>query len=80
MLPINTSFPDLLFERVGTAVPVPVLILYIYFIIGVSSPIVKKGRVIGFTDDWFAQRKWPVDMAGFAVNLEFLRYAERYDL
>ena len=45
-----------------------------------SSPIVKKGRVIGFTDDWCAQRKWPVDMAGFAVNLEFLRYAERYDL
>lgn len=40
---------------------------------GVSSPIVKAGRVIGFTDDWFAQRKWPVDMAGFAVNLNFLR-------
>jgi hypothetical protein len=40
----------------------------------VSSPIVKEGRVIGFTDDWFAQRKWPVDMAGFAVNLNFLRY------
>lgn len=40
---------------------------------GVSSPILKEGKVIGFTDDWFAQRKWPVDMAGFAVNLEFLR-------
>jgi beta-1,3-glucuronyltransferase len=39
----------------------------------VSSPILKDGKVIGFTDDWFAQRKWPVDMAGFAVNLQFLR-------
>ena len=40
---------------------------------GVSSPVVVQGKVIGFSDDWFAQRKFPVDMAGFAVNLGFLR-------
>ena len=40
---------------------------------GVSSPIVQKGRVVGFSDAWFAQRKFPVDMAGFAINLQFLR-------
>lgn len=39
---------------------------------GVSTPIVKDGKVIGFSDDWFAQRRFPVDMAGFAINLEFL--------
>lgn len=40
---------------------------------GVSSPVVVGGKVKGFTDDWFAQRKFPVDMAGFAVSLPFLR-------
>jgi len=40
---------------------------------GVSTPIVKNGKVVGFSDDWFAQRKFPVDMAGFAINSEFLR-------
>jgi len=40
---------------------------------GVSGPIVKDGKVVGFTDDWFAQRKFPVDMAGFAVNVDFMK-------
>lgn len=39
---------------------------------GITSPIVKDGRVIGFSDDWFASRQFPVDMAGFAVNVDFL--------
>lgn len=40
---------------------------------GVSSPIVKDGQVVGFSDSWFGRRKFPVDMAGFAINLAFLR-------
>ena len=40
---------------------------------GVSSPIVEGGKVIGFHDDWFGYRKYPIDMAGFAVNVRFLR-------
>lgn len=39
---------------------------------GVSSPIVKEGKVVGFYDSWPAKRKFPVDMAGFAVNIEYL--------
>ncbi|XP_043283252.1 galactosylgalactosylxylosylprotein 3-beta-glucuronosyltransferase P [Venturia canescens] len=39
---------------------------------GVSSPIVKNGKFAGFYDGWIAGRKFPVDMAGFAVNVEFL--------
>lgn len=39
--------------------------------LGVSSPIVAEGKVIGFYDGWIAGRKFPVDMAGFAVNLRF---------
>jgi len=40
---------------------------------GFSSPLVVGGKVVGFSDDWFAQRKFPVDMAGFAVGLPFLK-------
>lgn len=39
---------------------------------GISSPVVENGKVIGFTDDWFAGRKFPVDMAGFAVSVDFV--------
>lgn len=40
---------------------------------GVSTPIVKNGKFVGFYDGWIGGRKFPVDMAGFAVNVEFLR-------
>ncbi|XP_044256480.1 galactosylgalactosylxylosylprotein 3-beta-glucuronosyltransferase P-like [Tribolium madens] len=40
--------------------------------LGVSSPIVRNGRFSGFYDGWVAGRKFPVDMAGFAVSVEFL--------
>ena len=29
-------------------------------------------QVIGFSDPWFANRKFPVDMAGFAANVDFI--------
>jgi len=39
---------------------------------GLSSPVVVNGTFVGFYDGWVAGRKFPVDMAGFAVNVEFL--------
>lgn len=39
---------------------------------GLSSPILKNGKFAGFYDGWMAGRKFPVDMAGFAVRVEFL--------
>ena len=39
---------------------------------GVSTPIVKDGRVTGFYDGWIANRKYPVDMAGFAFSVDLL--------
>ncbi|XP_025405622.1 galactosylgalactosylxylosylprotein 3-beta-glucuronosyltransferase S-like [Sipha flava] len=39
---------------------------------GVSSPIINNGKVIGFFDSWPAKRKFPVDMAGFAINVQLL--------
>lgn len=38
---------------------------------GISSPIIKEGKIIGFYDGWIGGRKYPVDMAGFAVNVQF---------
>ncbi|XP_013144905.1 PREDICTED: galactosylgalactosylxylosylprotein 3-beta-glucuronosyltransferase S-like isoform X1 [Papilio polytes] len=40
---------------------------------GVSSPVVKNGKVAGFFDSWPGSRTFPVDMAGFAVNIKFLK-------
>ena len=39
---------------------------------GLSSPVVVNGNFVGFYDGWVAGRKFPVDMAGFAVSVEFL--------
>ncbi|GAB6020043.1 Galactosylgalactosylxylosylprotein 3-beta-glucuronosyltransferase 2 [Chamberlinius hualienensis] len=41
--------------------------------LGVSTPVVKDGHVIDFYDGWVSTRKFPVDMAGFAVNVGFLK-------
>ncbi|CAG0921023.1 unnamed protein product, partial [Notodromas monacha] len=39
---------------------------------GISSPVVKDGRVVDFLDSWADSRKFLVDMAGFAVATDFL--------
>lgn len=39
----------------------------------VSSPVVKDGKVVSFYDGWPAGRRYQVDMAGFAVNMGFLK-------
>ncbi|XP_063861820.1 galactosylgalactosylxylosylprotein 3-beta-glucuronosyltransferase S-like isoform X2 [Scylla paramamosain] len=39
----------------------------------VSSPVVKGNQVVGFYDGWPAGRKFQVDMAGFAVNIGYLK-------
>ncbi|MCL4157572.1 UNVERIFIED_CONTAM: hypothetical protein GTU68_009319 [Idotea baltica] len=47
--------------------------------LGVSTPIVRAGRVIGFYDGWIANRKFPVDMAGFAINVKvFLDHPQAF--
>ncbi|KAH8259858.1 hypothetical protein KR026_012016, partial [Drosophila bipectinata] len=40
---------------------------------GVSSPIIQAGKLVGFYDGWIGGRKYPVDMAGFAVSVKFLK-------
>ncbi|XP_071535272.1 galactosylgalactosylxylosylprotein 3-beta-glucuronosyltransferase P-like isoform X2 [Panulirus ornatus] len=39
---------------------------------GLSTPVVKDGNFVEWYDGWVAGRKFPVDMAGFAVSVQFL--------
>ncbi|XP_067642520.1 galactosylgalactosylxylosylprotein 3-beta-glucuronosyltransferase P isoform X2 [Eurosta solidaginis] len=39
---------------------------------GISTPIIRNGKIVGFYDGWIGGRKFPVDMAGFAVSVKFL--------
>jgi beta-1,3-glucuronyltransferase len=38
-----------------------------------STPIVKNGKIDGFYDGYILDRKFPVDMANFAVSVKFLK-------
>lgn len=69
----DNTYDTRLFEQISTTTTVSMFPVGLIGYQGVSSPIVKAGKVIGFSDAWFAQRKFPVDMAGFAINLNFLR-------
>ena len=69
----DNTYDIRLFEQISTTNTVSMFPVGFIGNQGVSSPIVKEGKVIGFSDAWFAQRKFPVDMAGFAINLNFLK-------
>ncbi|XP_071534977.1 galactosylgalactosylxylosylprotein 3-beta-glucuronosyltransferase P-like [Panulirus ornatus] len=40
--------------------------------LGVSTPVVKDGKFAGWYDGWIHGRKFPVDMACFAVSVQYL--------
>uniref|UniRef100_A0A336LV95 Galactosylgalactosylxylosylprotein 3-beta-glucuronosyltransferase n=1 Tax=Culicoides sonorensis TaxID=179676 RepID=A0A336LV95_CULSO len=60
-------FNEIRFTKYVSMFPVGLIGQY-----AISAPIVKKGQIIGFFDSWPAKRLWPVDMAGFAINLEVI--------
>lgn len=38
---------------------------------GLSTPVLRDGRWVGWFDGWISDRVFPVDMAGFAVSIPF---------
>lgn len=42
-----------------------------------AGPVVKNGKVIRFHTNWAHDRTFPIDMAGFAVSLEYLLKEKR---
>lgn len=43
---------------------------------GMSTPIIKEGKFVGWYDAYIANRKFPVDMAGFAVSVELIQQVD----
>uniref|UniRef100_A0A1A9ULU4 Galactosylgalactosylxylosylprotein 3-beta-glucuronosyltransferase n=1 Tax=Glossina austeni TaxID=7395 RepID=A0A1A9ULU4_GLOAU len=39
---------------------------------GISGPLVREGKIVGFLTPRENGRRWPVDMAGFALNLSYM--------
>ncbi|XP_046618612.1 galactosylgalactosylxylosylprotein 3-beta-glucuronosyltransferase S [Neodiprion virginianus] len=68
----DNTFDLELFDQIRYTKKVSMLPVGLIGDFGVSSPVVKKGKVIGFFDSWSADREFPIDMAGFAVSVEFL--------
>lgn len=68
----DNTFDLKLFEEIRDTKKVSMFPVGLIGDYAVSSPVLKEGKVVGFFDSWPSKRKFPVDMAGFAVNVEFL--------
>uniref|UniRef100_A0A182QZC4 Galactosylgalactosylxylosylprotein 3-beta-glucuronosyltransferase n=1 Tax=Anopheles farauti TaxID=69004 RepID=A0A182QZC4_9DIPT len=68
----DNTFDLKLFSEIRTTRKVSMFPVGLIGDYGISTPIVRNGRVEAFFDSWPAKRKWPVDMAGFAVSLGYL--------
>ncbi|XP_031623283.1 galactosylgalactosylxylosylprotein 3-beta-glucuronosyltransferase S [Contarinia nasturtii] len=68
----DNTFDLRLFNEIRSTKGVSMFPVGLIGLYSVSAPIVRHGKVIGFFDSWVSQRLWPVDMAGFAVSLEYL--------
>jgi len=60
------------FEEIRSVIKIGMFPVGLLTSTGMSTPIVKDGRVTGFYDGWIANRKFPVDMACFAFSVELL--------
>ncbi|XP_076043022.1 galactosylgalactosylxylosylprotein 3-beta-glucuronosyltransferase S-like [Oratosquilla oratoria] len=67
----DNTYDIRIFEEIRTTKKVSVFPVGLVAERAVSTPVVKDGKVTGFYDGWVANRKFPLDMAGFAVNVEF---------
>lgn len=68
----DNTFDLKLFSEIRTTKKVSMFPVGLIGDYAVSTPVVNNGKVEGFFDSWPAKRKWPVDMAGFAVSLEYM--------
>ncbi|XP_043283254.1 galactosylgalactosylxylosylprotein 3-beta-glucuronosyltransferase P-like [Venturia canescens] len=66
----NTYHIDL-FKEIRRTKKVSMFPVGLCTLFGVSSPIVKNGKFAGFYDSFTAGRQFMVDMAGFAVSVDF---------
>lgn len=68
----DNTYDIRLFEEIRYTKKVSLLPVGLTTEYGLSTPIVKDGKFVGWYDGWIANRMFPVDMAGFAVSIPFL--------
>ena len=68
----DNAYDIRIFEEMRNTKKVSVFPVGLIAKLGLSSPIVsnRTGKVIGFHDPFINRRKYAIDMAGFAVNLQ----------
>ncbi|KAA0202450.1 hypothetical protein HAZT_HAZT007606 [Hyalella azteca] len=76
----DNTYDSRIFEEIRRTKKVSMFPVGLVTSLGVSSPIVRHGRVTGFYDGWIANRKFAVDMAGFAVNVNFFLSKPKADM
>lgn len=67
----DNSYDVLIFEQMRYTRKIAMFPVGLVTNYGVSSPVVRNGTIVGFYDGWVGGRKFPVDMAGFAVSVKF---------
>ncbi|KAA0187578.1 hypothetical protein HAZT_HAZT009538 [Hyalella azteca] len=48
--------------------------------LALSTPVLKDGHLVGWYDGFIYGRKFPVDMAGFAVNVDYWRAVSEVEM
>lgn len=69
----DNSYDTRIFEEIRKTRGVSVFPVGLVLKYGVSSPILRDGKVTGFYDAFQAGRKFAMDMAGFSVSVRLLR-------
>lgn len=69
----DNSYDVRIFEEIRQTRGVSVFPVGLILKYGVSSPIVREGKVIGFFDAFQAGRQFAMDMAGFSVSVRLLK-------
>lgn len=69
----DNAYDERVFEEMRDTKIVSMFPVGLISTLGLSTPIVSKktGKIIGFHDPFIGRRKFAVDMAGFAVNLQY---------
>ncbi|XP_066946348.1 galactosylgalactosylxylosylprotein 3-beta-glucuronosyltransferase P-like isoform X1 [Macrobrachium rosenbergii] len=60
-------FEEIRFTKKVSMLPVGLTTHY-----GLSTPVLKSGKFVGWYDGWISNRHFPIDMAAFAVSVPFL--------
>ncbi|XP_076068456.1 galactosylgalactosylxylosylprotein 3-beta-glucuronosyltransferase P-like isoform X2 [Oratosquilla oratoria] len=68
----DNSYDIRIFEEIRSTREVSMFPVGLVTSRSLSTPVLRNGRFEGWYDGWMGGRKFPVDMAGFAVSVQYL--------